>query len=111
MDPETHSQNRETMSALPPQPPNACTAHLEQIALDLLPPGQLALVSSIEAQDADLARLMAMGVCIGRQVRMVQAGDPMILFVLGARIGVSSRMGKRVMVSPCPTIDSQGARA
>ncbi len=90
------------------QPDNMhpCPAHADQIALDLLPPDQLALVTSIEAQDADLARLMAMGVCVGRQIRMVQAGDPMILFVLGARIGVSARMGKRVLVSPCPP--SQG---
>ncbi len=83
-----------------------CPAHAQDIPLDQLPPGQYALVSHIQAEDSDLARLMAMGVCIGRRVRMVQAGDPMILFVLGARIGVSARMGNRVQVSPCPAPES-----
>jgi Fe2+ transport system protein FeoA len=90
------------MSAAPNNPQTTCPAHTENIQLDKLPPGQYALVSHIQAENADLARLMAMGVCIGRRLRMVQAGDPMILLVLGARIGVSARMGNRVQVSPCP---------
>ncbi|NJL32275.1 MAG: ferrous iron transport protein A [Phycisphaerales bacterium] len=48
-----------------------------------------ATVSRIEAADADTDRLKAMGVCIGRKVELVQAGDPLILRVLGHVGGVS----------------------
>lgn len=60
-----------------------------------------ATVSRIEAADADTDRLKAMGVCIGRKVELVQAGDPLILRVLGSRLGVSARLARQVYVDVC----------
>lgn len=63
--------------------------------------GRCAAVVEIMAADADVKRLMAMGVCVGRKVELVKAGDPLILRVLGCRIGVSARLARKVMVDPC----------
>lgn len=52
----------------------------------------------------DLQRLMAMGVCAGRTVEIVQRGDPLILRVFGSRIGLSARLARHVMVAPCPPV-------
>jgi Fe2+ transport system protein FeoA len=57
-------------------------------------------VDRIEAEDDEMARLMAMGVCTGRTIEMVKSGDPLILKVFGSRIGVSARLASRVLVTP-----------
>jgi Fe2+ transport system protein FeoA len=71
------------------------------LRLDRLPPGQCATVCEVAAGEDETARLMAMGVCTGRRVMLVQTGDPLILRVLGSRIGVSARLAARVHVVPC----------
>jgi len=68
--------------------------------LNELRPHQCALVDHIEAGDDESERLMTMGVCAGRMVEMVKAGDPLILRVFGSRIGVSARLARRVLVRP-----------
>ena len=55
----------------------------------------------VEAGAAEVDQLKAMGVCIGREVMLVRAGDPLILQVMGTRLGVSSRLAARVVVEPC----------
>ena len=42
-----------------------------------------------------------MGVCLSRKVELVQGGDPLILRVLGSRIGLSARIARRVWVETC----------
>ena len=74
---------------------------------DLLP-GQCAVIASVETPD-DMTPLMAMGVCAGRLVELVQAGDPLILRVLGTRIGVSARLARRVWVRACPAAETPEA--
>jgi Fe2+ transport system protein FeoA len=69
--------------------------------LDELLPHQLGVVTAVEADDDDMARLMAMGVCSGRTVEVVQTGDPLILKLFGSRVGVSARLAKRVQVETC----------
>jgi Fe2+ transport system protein FeoA len=71
------------------------------VPLDRLSPHQCALVRQVEARDDDMERLMAMGVCAGRTVELVQTGDPLIFKVFGSRIGVSARLASRVLVEPC----------
>ncbi|MEX1090776.1 MAG: FeoA family protein [Phycisphaeraceae bacterium] len=73
----------------------------EPVALPLLRPGLCATILRIDAADDATASLMAMGVCAGRKVELVKAGDPLILRVLGSRIGVSARLAKKVVVAPC----------
>ena len=71
------------------------------VRLDAIEPGHCGIVRLVEAGEAEIDQLKAMGVCIGRQVMLVQAGDPLILKVMGTRIGLSARLAARVRVAPC----------
>ncbi|MCG3150569.1 MAG: hypothetical protein PCFJNLEI_04056 [Verrucomicrobiae bacterium] len=66
--------------------------------LDELPSGAHAVVHKIDSADAALHRLMAMGLCVGREVQVVRHGNPLILRLLGARVGISSRVARHVIV-------------
>lgn len=71
-----------------------------KILLSDLPPGACAEVTSVQHPE-ELARLQAMGVCRGRRIEVVKSGDPLILRVFGARIGLSARLAAHVDVRPC----------
>jgi Fe2+ transport system protein FeoA len=75
------------------------------IVLPQLPPGACGIVCQIQSDDDDVTRLKSMGVCLGRKVELVKGGDPLIVRVLGSRIGLSARLAQRVSVNPC---DSPG---
>lgn len=66
-----------------------------------LPANRCGTVHEVLAGEDDIARLMSMGVCAGRRVMLVRRGDPLILRVLGSRIGLSARLADRVRVVPC----------
>ena len=84
----------------PSQPVSgACRDHAER--LDRIEPGHCGIVCEFEAGEAEVEQLKSMGVCLGRRVMLVQAGDPLILKVMGTRIGVSARLAARVQVDPC----------
>lgn len=70
-----------------------------------LTPHQCAVVERVLAPDEDLERLMAMGVCGGRTVELIQVGDPLILKVYGTRVGLSARLAAKIRVRPCPSHD------
>jgi Fe2+ transport system protein FeoA len=44
---------------------------------------------------------MAMGLCSGRRIEVVRQGNPLILRLLGARIGVSARLARHIIVERC----------
>ena len=69
--------------------------------LDRIQPGHCGIVVEVEAGASEVDQLKSMGVCIGRKVMLVQAGDPLILKVMGTRLGVSARLATRVVVEPC----------
>ncbi len=75
---------------------------MEPVMLHRLVPGRVAVIVSVEAAGQEQARLKSMGLCIGRRVQMVTVGDPLILRVLGSRIGLSQRLAKGITVKPCP---------
>ncbi len=52
----------------------------------------------IDAHGDDAVRLKRMGICEGRELRILQVGDPMILLSSGARIGLSKALSDRVQV-------------
>ena len=52
----------------------------------------------IQGNNEAQVRLKRIGVCEGRDVEVVQAGDPMILRAVGARIGISRAMAANVQV-------------
>jgi Fe2+ transport system protein FeoA len=66
--------------------------------LDQLPAGARAVVHKIDSADDALRRLMAMGLCVGREVQVIRQGNPLILRLLNARVGVSSRVARHIQV-------------
>ncbi len=55
-------------------------------------------VVGIDDDSGDAIRLRALGVCDGRQVELLRSGDPLIVRVMGSRIGISRRLADQVRV-------------
>ena len=43
---------------------------------------------------------MALGICIGRNIEIIKAGEPIIVRVVGTRVGLSARLAAGVIVEP-----------
>jgi Fe2+ transport system protein FeoA len=71
------------------------------VRLDLLPPRVCAVVRKIATDDEEMQRLKTLGVCLGRRVELVKAGDPLILKVFGSRLGLSAALAANVQVEVC----------
>jgi Fe2+ transport system protein FeoA len=71
------------------------------VRLDQLPPRVCAVVRSVETDDEDTQRLKTLGVCLGRRVELVRAGNPLILKIFGSRLGISAELAARVRVEVC----------
>ncbi|MCA9217115.1 MAG: ferrous iron transport protein A [Planctomycetales bacterium] len=69
-----------------------------QQRLDSAKPGETLWISDIEATGPDAVRLKRLGICEGRCVQVVQTGDPLVLLVVGCRIGISRQLASRVSV-------------
>ena len=78
---------------------------VEKVRLDQLAAMQCAIVCSVDEGDDSAKQLMAMGVCIGRRIEVIKCGDPLILRVLGSRLGVSARLAQRVLVDNVCSVD------
>ena len=65
-----------------------------------LAPGTEALIAEVSVDAADAVRLKSLGMCVGRRVQLVKAGDPLVVRVLGARVGLSARLASGVFVQP-----------
>lgn len=64
-------------------------------------PKQVAVVEDVTGDADDIARLKSMGLCAGRRLQLVKRGDPLVVRVLGSRIGISRRLAEHVVVRPC----------
>ncbi len=53
---------------------------------------------SIEGEGAEVVRLKRLGICFGHDIQVLQAGDPMILQVIGTKVGISRQLARRVLV-------------
>ncbi len=73
---------------------------MKPIPLSQLDSSAVARVEELDVYSEDATRLKAMGICVGRQVQLMRSGDPMILRVLGARVGLSARLAAGVGVVP-----------
>ncbi len=71
------------------------------LRLDQIEPGHCGIVRDFVLDGDDADSLKTMGVCVGRKVMLSQPGDPLILKVMGTRLGVSARLAARVLVRPC----------
>jgi Fe2+ transport system protein FeoA len=74
------------------------------IALIELPPRRCAAVAALELDQASIDRLAGLGVCVGRQVELLQHGDPMIIRACGARIGLARELGRGIRVVACDMV-------
>jgi Fe2+ transport system protein FeoA len=45
-----------------------------------------------------MLRLMAMGLCVGREIAVLRHGNPLIIQLLGARVGLSGVVAHRIIV-------------
>ena len=70
------------------------------LPLDDLAAGCGGTVAAVDGGEQDIERLMAMGLCVGRHVEVLRRGDPLIVKVLGTRIGLSARLATRIRVAP-----------
>ena len=66
--------------------------------LAALAPGDLARVTDVNAEHDDAIRLKSLGICIGRRVQLAKGGDPLVVRVLGTRVGLSARLARGVLV-------------
>ncbi|QDS99042.1 FeoA family protein [Adhaeretor mobilis] len=62
------------------------------------PPDCLLRVVRVEVDPADMGRVKALGICVGRQVTVVQRGDPLVIRIVGTRLGISSHLASAVFV-------------
>ncbi|MGC9944358.1 MAG: FeoA family protein [Verrucomicrobiota bacterium] len=69
--------------------------------LNQLLPGQCAVVRHVESESEDIQRLKMLGVCVGRRVEIVKAGDPLIIRIFSSRIGISASLATRVWLEVC----------
>ncbi len=90
------------MSVTPSNREDETRAHRER-ALSTAPDESVLVVKRLDLGHEDAIRLKRMGICEGRQLQLVQKGDPLIVRVVGCRVGVSRRLAERVWVTPCPS--------
>lgn len=69
--------------------------------LDALLPRQCAVVRRIETDGDDMQRLKTLGICVGRRLEVVRAGDPLIVRLFGSRLGLSASLASRVWLEVC----------
>ncbi len=68
--------------------------------LAALPAGGCGRIVSVDVEALDRERLEVMGLCSGRMVCVIKHGDPMIVRVLGTRIGLAAALARSVHVLP-----------
>ena len=90
-----------TVEAAPTTPVHRETQpRIETVLLSALTAGAHARVVEVVAANDDIRRLQALGVCVGRRLQLLKAGDPMVITVVGARVGLSARLAAEVRVEP-----------
>ncbi|HXK10779.1 MAG TPA: FeoA family protein [Vicinamibacteria bacterium] len=73
-----------------------------------LPAGTGGRVVAVEVPPGDRERLEVMGLCHGREVQVVRGGDPMIVRVLGTRIGIAAALARGVRVETGADVPGPG---
>ena len=58
----------------------------------------IAVCRQVEGDGTHTTRLKRLGICEGRSLEVMQAGDPMILRVIGTSIGLSRQLASLVLV-------------
>lgn len=93
-----------TLSVKPATHPHAPASEAPApvpVNLCAMAPATPARVLRLETPPEDATRLKSLGLCVGRRVEVVKSGDPLIVRVLGARVGLSARLAATVYVERC----------
>jgi Fe2+ transport system protein FeoA len=72
-----------------------------ETCLDKLPPRTCAVVRRIQTEGEEVLRLKTLGLCIGRQIEVIKASDPLIIKIFGSRIGLSASLARNVWLEIC----------
>ncbi|MGA0333653.1 MAG: FeoA family protein [Kiritimatiellia bacterium] len=72
----------------------------QSVKLRDLSPGSCCTVVKMDDANSS-ARLKSMGICLGRTLEVLKAGDPLIVKVYGTRIGLSARLAEEIEVQGC----------
>lgn len=72
---------------------------LPPTALSVVLPGHFRC-TAIDDSALSPARMKSLGICVGRPLELVSAGDPMIVRVCGSTVGISRRLAAAVTVVP-----------
>lgn len=78
----------------------------KQVRLGELRVGECGIVIDLDLGDNDDKRLRTLGICPGRRVWLVRPGDPMVLKVMGTRLGLAAELARRVTVEVCDGVCS-----
>lgn len=70
----------------------------EGLPANELASGECGLICRIDGDHEDIERLKVMGLCLGRRLHIVKSGDPMIVSVMGTRLGIAERLSGHVFV-------------
>ena len=70
--------------------------------LSNLPAPSSTRILALDGPPAVVARLEALGLCAGREVRIVQRGEPYIVQVYGTRIGIAAALARYIRVGESP---------
>ena len=73
---------------------------VDRIALSELASPIAFEVVGFDLPEEDVTRLKVLGICEGREIRLIQLGSPMVLEVFGSSIGVSRRLANGIFVQP-----------
>lgn len=60
--------------------------------------GECGLICEIDGDHEDVEGLKVMGICLGRRLHVIKRGDPMIVSVMGTRLGIAGRLACHVFV-------------
>ena len=70
----------------------------EGVRLAQLEAGAIGEICAVDIAGDDADRLLAMGFCRGRRVQVLKCGNPMIVSVMGSRIGIHRELAAGLSV-------------
>lgn len=80
----------------------ARTASSQLLPLTEAPLGRPLRVGKVDTNSVDAARLQAMGVCQGRVLEVVKGGNPLVVRIVGSRVGIAARLAIHVLIDASP---------
>ena len=64
--------------------------------------GESGWVRCLHATGDHAPRLSGLGLFEGMHLRVVRSADPMIVHILGTRVGIAHELATAILVQPCP---------